>query len=78
MKNFINKTVATVILLTVLTFNALACGDLQCPNPPCGDLQCPGVSATVLLDETKNNSSQKVESLSDFIVKMCKEISFLF
>ena len=82
MKKLIKKTIATFILLAVLSVSALADRETLPPPPPppmCGDMQCP---APLIGDDstsgTKDEKDQDLEDLSSFIIKMLEKVGFFF
>jgi hypothetical protein len=75
MKKSIKKTVATIIILTFVSINAWAEGDMQCPKTA-----APCLVETTLPD-TKGVSNEKSQFTDDFaqvVLKMLRQISFLF
>ena len=77
MKNLIKKTIATFILLTILSVSAFAEGETTPPpRPTCGDMQCPRPLSGD--DSTSDTKDQDLEDLSSFIIKMLEQVGFFF
>jgi hypothetical protein len=71
MKNLVKNTIATLILLTCVSLNVFADGEMQCPK----------TAAPCLFDSTTNtkiDKKQELDFVNEIIIKMFSKFRFLF
>lgn len=70
MNYLLKKSIATAILLTLLTVNTWAEDE-----SPCGDMQCPLASKTV---NVKFDKDQRLDVINEFITKLLETVGYCF
>lgn len=74
MKNLVKNTIATLILLTCVSLNIFADGEMQCPRTAAPCL----FDSTTNTTNTKIDKNQELDFVNEIIIKMFSKFRFLF